>query len=275
MTKPLFSIRPLEDAVRDCVALKQQGVMAYALPMLNIKPQHDRLADLLQRAKSGSDHEEGGEGEEGGLILTSKQAARMLAPYYADPDNINRSHINYSNINYSNINHYSPIWCVGQGTAQILHEAGAQHIMASAGTARMLAERMRAYYTKPARLIWLSGADIHFDIGAGLAQHRITVTRHVIYEAARNNPDPNALHAALSAGHLCGIMALSTRSLRAFDQWLCHHGLNGYKECMMILTFDALTSFAQGLDFSTLSTAHAHQDAHSHWLGLAKEWAQM
>ncbi len=201
MSKPvIFSLRPEPDSLEDAAFLQAMGLAALALPMMSIQPDTDGLkdafADILARPKAE-------------LVCTSKQAARFLSK--ADIPVKNRR-----------------VWCVGNGTKQVLADAAFLDLVAAGGDARSLIEKITASHKNNRQrdgqhYLWLCGADIAVDIVAGLAGAPCSVTRHTLYKAMPNRDKSVDFQKAVAAGQMVAVCAMSERSLQLFSDWLALH----------------------------------------------------
>ena len=229
MSKPLiFSLRPEPDCDEDILSLRQAGLNAESLPMLAIQRDEESLKMALQHLADQPDAQ---------LITTSKQTARMLiAASAAIRDR--------------------PVWCVGAGTAALFTQAGFTDVTAGQGDAHSLMQHIIAEHgqiqqsadiqgRRPVYL-WLSGADIAVDIGAGLAGLSGQITRYIIYKMAVNSPKRSDLAAACQAGRNIAVIAMSARTITLFSQWLTRKQLDAYRpEITLILQSPAQLALAK------------------------------
>lgn len=198
MSKPvIFSLRPKPECLEDAAFLHATGLAAFALPMMSIQPEQGGLkaafADILARPQAE-------------LVCTSKQAARFLSK--ADSPLKDRR-----------------VWCVGNGTKQVLADAAFSDLVAAGGNARSLIEKITASHKNNRQrdgqhYLWLCGADIAVDIQAGLAGAPCSVTRHILYKAVPNIDKSADFQKAIAAGQMIAVCAMSERSLQLFLDWL-------------------------------------------------------
>ena len=201
MSKPvIFSLRPEPDSLEDAAFLHATGLTAFALPMMSIQPEQGGLkaafADILARPQAE-------------LVCTSKQAARFLSK--ADSSLKDRR-----------------VWCVGNGTKQVLADAAFCDLVTAGGNARSLIEKITASHRNNRQrdgqhYLWLCGADIAVDIQAGLAGAPCSVTRHILYKAVPNIDKSSDFQKAIAAGQMIALCAMSERSLQLFMDWLVMH----------------------------------------------------
>ena len=229
MSKPLiFSLCHEPDCDEDILSLRQVGLNAETLPMLTMQRDEDSLRAALKALADQPDAQ---------LITTSKQAARML-------------------ISASAAIHDRPVWCVGAGTAALLTQAGFTKVTAGKGDAHSLMHRIIAAHgpvqqsaDKQDRhpvYLWLSGADIAVDIGAGLADLSCPVSRYIIYKMTVNLPKRSALAAACQAGRKIAVIAMSARTITLFSKWLAREQLDAYRsEITLILQSPAQLALAE------------------------------
>lgn len=254
MPKPvIFSLRPEPDCREDIVSLRQAGLGAEALPMLAIDRDEGNLTAALHNLAEQPDAQ---------LILTSKQAARMLI---TAPAAI----------------HNRRVWCVGIGTAALLTEAGFTQVIAGDGSAQSLVQKITAadrHIQKAASgpgvrpaFLWLSGADIAVDIQAGLAALSAQVTRHIIYKMAENSPESSAFVTACNAGQKIAVMAMSARTITLFSTWLKTTEIEAYRpEITLILQSPAQLALANRLGLRGFCAPLPSRDS---MLACAVGWA--
>jgi uroporphyrinogen-III synthase len=208
MSKPLiFSLRPEPDCSEDVASLTRAGYEARPLPMMAIKGDDAALDKALETFSHTPDTE---------IIITSKQSGRMLAAY--------------SN---SSVFRQSRIWCVGAGSAEILRQAGFTQVeVGKADAAELLEEIDASNVDKKPSLLWLSGADIAFDIEKGLNLRGHRATRIIIYQTVgytpenqhpdSQHPENQALLDALFAGRPVAAIAMSARTITRFAEMLAY-----------------------------------------------------
>ena len=201
MSKPvIFSLRPEPECLEDAAFLHATGLAAFALPMMSIQPEQGGLkaafADILARPQAE-------------LVCTSKQAARFLSK--SDSPLKDRR-----------------VWCVGNGTKQVLADAAFSDLVTAGGNAISLIEKITASHRNNRQrdgqhYLWLCGADIAVDIRAGLAGAPCSVTRHILYKAVPNIDKSADFQMAIAAGQMIAVCVMSERSLQLFLDWLAMH----------------------------------------------------
>lgn len=203
MSQPLiFSLRPQPDCAEDVSELQLLGVDAQALPMLNIQPDQLVLERLRAELSQKPDIE---------VILTSKQAARIVVPWYGSGSDMPKYRM----------------WRVGSATAGLLEKAGFANICVADSDAHSLVQKILQKNSnsnlpahKQTHYLWLSGVDISLDIEAELSQQGYSIARHILYKAEANNPKGDDLKQALKNGRPCAFMAMSERTITLFADWL-------------------------------------------------------
>lgn len=106
----------------------------------------------------------------------------------------------------------TPLYAIGPGTAQAARDAGFVRI-AHTGDGHALHLRDALLAARPERILWPSGADIRYDLTAGLAP--LTAARWIVYDA---RPQPLTMHAraALTDGAIDWVLLTSPRLARLF-----------------------------------------------------------
>jgi uroporphyrinogen-III synthase len=205
------------------------------------------------------------------IIITSKQSGRMLAAY--------------SN---SSVFRQSRIWCVGAGSAEILRQAGFTQVeVGKADAAELLEEIDASNVDKKPSLLWLSGADIAFDIEKGLNLRGHRATRIIIYQTVgytpenqhpdSQHPENQALLDALFAGRPVAAIAMSARTITRFAEMLAHQKMPDGKMLarsanpILIVQSPAQAERAKNLGFSCICAEGLGRKA---LLACATAWAQ-
>lgn len=268
MSKPLiFSLRPEPDCSEDVASLTRAGYEARPLPMMAIKGDDAALDKALETFSHTPDTE---------IIITSKQSGRMLAAY--------------SN---SSVFRQSRIWCVGAGSAEILRQAGFTQVeVGKADAAELLEEIDASNVDKKPSLLWLSGADIAFDIEKGLNLRGHRATRIIIYQTVgytpenqhpdSQHPENQALLDALFAGRPVAAIAMSARTITRFAEMLAHQKMPDGKmpdgkmsarsvNPILIVQSPAQAERAKNLGFSCICAEGLGRKA---LLACAAAWAQ-
>jgi len=251
--KALFSLRPQPDCQNDVMALTHQGLEAFSLPMLKIQGDQAALSKAIDLIVPSSPAL---------IILTSKQAARLLVKYH---HSCNQKQSCLSNI---------PIWCVGGSTAMIIKQAGFSYVHKGVAGGRDLADNMISFYAGDALpfCLWLSGQDIHFNIIEYLIKHGFSGTRRVVYQAVAANPDPTILRQFLDKGYNCGLLAMSVRTIQQLMVWLNSHDVIKYQPQIHLMLANA--EMAEWINYKGFSKFFADSPSHEAMISLAKKWAE-
>lgn len=243
----IICLRPQPDCDADVSVLTAEGIQTVALPMLDILYLPDP-PDLLSRPDLASQYQ--------GLIITSKQAARYLAATAQDLPGLSAL----------------PAWCVGAASADILRSAGFQIADHGRSGAVELASRIsRAAPGSQPAYLWLSGRDIHFDIGTCLSDAGVSVDRVIVYQAEPlNRPRPDITD-RLAAGGRVGVVVFSARTFSLFETWRADHTAPAHKAQMTILAASpALAEQARAAGFETCTAEMPEREA---VLGLCRDWS--
>lgn len=243
----ILCLRPEPDSSEDVTELTRLDIEALPLPMLTISytgGQDEQLcrpdiADVYQ-----------------GLVITSKQASRFLSAQTETRPQLARL----------------PVWCVGRGSAEILRQSGYQLAYTGSGTARDLATAIsQQALAEDGPFLWLSGRDIHVDIGACLADTQISVDRLVIYQADAATPDREAVYDYLTSGGPVAAVVFSARTLMRFDSWLDEQAPLANKEQITILAASpALAEQARQAGFAVRQAARPDRQT---VLQLCQDWS--
>lgn len=243
----ILCLRPEPDCLEDVTELTRLGIEALPLPMLTIR-YSDRLAEQLRRPDNAAAYQ--------GLVITSKQASRYLSAQAETLPWLARL----------------PVWCVGGGSAEGLHQSGYQLAFTGTGTARDLAAVISQRATAgDGPLLWLSGRDIHFDMVAALAQAQISVDRIIVYQADAATPPDTAVHDHLASGRPVAAMVFSARTLTGFDSWLGEQAAFADRKHITILAASA--ALAEQADLAGFTAQQAARPDRQAVLQLCQDWS--
>ncbi|QUS37503.1 uroporphyrinogen-III synthase [Tardiphaga alba] len=176
--------RPQPDNARTIAALRAQGHVALAAPML-------RFEKVLFSLDTDADI--------GAVIVTSANALRGLADQPA-----------------ANRLFRLPVFAVGDRTAQAAQDTGFRDVISAGGDANDLRALLaaRAQSVKP--LLYLAGADLSRDLAAELGARGFEVVTHTTYRMAPVTDLPDDVAGAFAAGQIDAVLHYSRRSARAF-----------------------------------------------------------
>lgn len=229
----IICLRPQPDCAADISDLTALGIDALPLPMLTISYHTDTL-EQLSRPDVAEGHQ--------GLVITSKQASRALCAHADQLSDLKRL----------------PVWCVGTASADQLSQNGYHLIHTGTGTARALAGAIsQRAVAEDGSFLWLSGRDIHTDIGAFLAPAQIAVDRRILYQADPASPPAEAVCTWLASGGPVAAMVFSARTLTRFGLWLDGHAPQLIRTRITILAASAaLAEQARIAGFTALQARH-------------------
>ncbi|MDQ2953517.1 MAG: uroporphyrinogen-III synthase [Pseudomonadota bacterium] len=180
----LLVTRPADEAGSTASVLRGRGHDVVLAPLLRIETVAD--ADF-------------GPGPWAGVLLTSANAVRALAPH-------RRKELTAL-----------PLFAVGSRTAEAARAAGFSTIISAEGSAadlaRVTAERLGA---GGAPLLYLAGSDRAHDLASDLGERNIRVETIVVYRALAANKLPALARRALQTRSLDGILHYSRRSSAIF-----------------------------------------------------------
>tara|TARA_B100000963_G_scaffold214852_1_gene187430 strand:+ start:377 stop:1138 length:762 start_codon:yes stop_codon:yes gene_type:complete len=193
----IICLRPQPDCDADVAELTRRAVQSVALPMLQVAYLSDPPV-LFSSADESGDYQ--------GIIITSKHASRYLA---AQPD-------------ASSELRCLPVWCVGNGSANILRKAGFAIAYAGKGNAADLADQV-CQQGAAGPFLWLSGRDVYLDMTACLKAQGIMVKRQVVYHADALLAPYQVVQDHLLSEQPAAVIVFSTRTLEQFYLWLAKY----------------------------------------------------
>jgi len=181
--------RPHPDGEITAASLRARGFAVLSAPMLRFEPLpfHDD-ADVGY----------------GAVIATSANALRGLESQLAGSALLNL-----------------PVFAVGDHTAAAASHAGFINVIAAAGDAATLRDRVvesaKSKILKKANpLLYLAGADLARDLAGELGEKGFTVITQTTYRMVPANHLPREVCAAFVAGDIEAVLHYSRRSARAF-----------------------------------------------------------
>jgi uroporphyrinogen-III synthase len=175
------------------------------------------------------------------LIVTSRNALRAL---HAAGD--------YSNALAK------PLYAVGPGTAHYAAKLGFKTIRTGPGNAAGLASFVAASESPQARLVYLCGVTLAFDMPAALARAGLNAKTLTVYHTKPRSRFDDAIIAAFEQNGLDGVILMSPLSARIFDALCVNHGLE--KEAAALEFFCLSPKIASAL--IQLKPANLHVAAH-------------
>jgi uroporphyrinogen-III synthase len=181
----LVVTRPEPEASRTAEALRRRGHTVDVTPMLRVELISD--ADL-------------GAGPWGGIVITSATALRAIADHPRKAELLAQ-----------------PLFAVGRRSAEAAQAAGFAKVQSADGDAADLARLLAARAERGRALLYLAGEDRAADLAALLAPSGLAVTVVEVYRTVAELGLPDALHDALKANAIDGVLHYSRRSADAFE----------------------------------------------------------
>ncbi|MGY3449260.1 uroporphyrinogen-III synthase [Bradyrhizobium sp. USDA 4353] len=178
--------RPAPDNERTAAALRARGFDVLLAPMLRFEP-------VALPEDAG--------GEAAGVIVTSSNALRAIAPQLEGSALLGL-----------------PLFAVGDQTAAAARGAGFEQVMSASGDAAALRELIATSGVIGAggTLLYLAGADISRDLAGELAERGFDVVTQTVYRMAPVAALPRAVREAFAANRIEAVLHYSRRSAAAF-----------------------------------------------------------
>ena len=193
----IICLRPQPDCDADVAELTSRAVQSVALPMLQVAYLSGPPV-LFSSADQPGDYQ--------GIIITSKHASRYLSD---QPDASSKLRC-------------LPVWCVGNGSANILRQAGFAIAYEGKGNAADLADQV-CQQRAAGPFLWLSGQDVHTDMTARLKAQGIMVQRQVVYRTDGLLIPYQVVQDHLLSEQPAAIIVFSARTLEQFQLWLAEY----------------------------------------------------
>jgi uroporphyrinogen-III synthase len=119
-----------------------------------------------------------------------------------------------------------PIFCVGEGTAELARESGLQRVSSGAGTARDLVPLVAAKADRVGgALLHIAGEHLAFDLAAALAAQGFNARTLTAYRAVAVAALSTATAGALREGRIDAVLLMSPRTAAIFAQLVADAGL--------------------------------------------------
>lgn len=128
-----------------------------------------------------------------------------------------------------------PIFCISETLSKSLRALGFQTIIHGNGDIDSLLPLIRGQLTSPSHLLYLSGEDIHVDVGVLLQPHGVHVERQITYEAVATDNLSTDLVTAMRAQQVAGACFFSARSAALAIALMQRYGLSDYASQMEAL----------------------------------------
>lgn len=185
----LWLTRPLGDSAAMHRALAGRGISSIVAPVMQIIP-----LEIVPPLRPDA------------LLVTSRHAGPALRSL---PESWRRL----------------PVFSVGGATARVVRTAGFSDIAVGDGQVQGLLPPLLAWGKNGARLLYLRGETVRFDLTSLLAPHRILLDSVVAYRAAAAASLPATLLDALREHTITHAVFYSPRSARIALRLLQQHGL--------------------------------------------------
>lgn len=201
--KPILLItRPVSQASRSAMFYYAEGYDARIVPVLSIEYVVEAKEIETQWRKHRYD----------GLIITSQHALFGL------------EHLKEL--------HPVPVYVPGGATATLAKSAGFQRVITGGGTARDLVAEIKEH----ARMLYLSGHDIAFNMVEALQKKNIIVDEMKVYRAEPNDRGVEALQSLTHVQQVDIVLFYSTRSARLFEAMIRQAKVSDYfKQCTAVV----------------------------------------
>ncbi|MBT5798678.1 MAG: hypothetical protein HOI17_02430 [Alphaproteobacteria bacterium] len=134
-----------------------------------------------------------------------------------------------------------PVWCVGNATGAAAKKAGYKNILVPSDNARSMADVMvHKIKADDGPLLWLSGADIAFDIASYVSSTKLQVKRVINYQMKPISQLPDWFVDLVRTGTITGILVLSKRSFDCFSSLMSSKNIWDYHKKWYLFTFDKI-----------------------------------
>ena len=157
-----------------------------------------------------------------------------------------------------------PAWCVGNITAKVAKNIGYTDVISSSGSAFSLAnDILNNLDREKGPLLWVSGADIAFDIEAYLNRKKFKIRRAISYQMTSISRLNKSFIELVKLKKIKGVVILSKRNFYCFrelmvseDIWQHHQKWQLFTFQQVPFTADETSSFAGTIKSNTASFEH-------------------
>ena len=224
MAQLILNIRPAADSLRDAATLSRRGVVSACLPLMEIA----MLAPPLPNVQ-----------EICGLVFTSRHA---VSAFVAGMGTVDWARV--------------PAFVVGNATAAAARAAGFVSIFTgSGGGAGLVTVILRHVPVREGRILWPAAVDKSFDMAMALTAHEYDVQTLDIYVAQpRVNIAMNEI-GPLREGAVCGVIAMSSRSVHLFCQLLKEQRLDSRRNEITLIAGSQSIANAAGSGWRQIHVA--------------------
>jgi uroporphyrinogen-III synthase len=219
--KKILLTRPLEDSASMQLILDSMGIASVISPLLRIEviPLPPLFTETLRNAPPQ------------GIILTSKHAASAL-PGLGVPL-------------------ATPVFAVGEATAESVRAQGFKVVTSSTGNAEQLVKHIvMASSTRLNPLVYLRGEDVAFDMEGSLKQHALPLISVCVYRTVHSDSLTTETLQHLESGLISGIVFFSAATARIYRGLIEDAGLEYYhNKVVAICISDDVRQVLDGIPF--------------------------
>jgi len=238
----LALLRPEPAGTEDANALSAAGIQAMSLPMLEIRP---ALPDDIATQIAQASH----------LVFTSQAAIAAITARDDARNDTSTKNRDGSDSLFAG----KACFCAGAATARAARQAGLMPLETSAGNAGELAEEISSAFSHPdkqiqaaPRLLWLSAETVGRDLVALLQARNIRMDRQVVYAADAVTSLSDEVRHLIASNQINAVLALSSRTLKIFQQLLTRYGLWHHHRQMHLIAGSEQIIASVTSDFATM-----------------------
>lgn len=217
------------DAEKTAILLRAQGYEVLCAPVLQLEfiPETDLS------------------GTYSGIVITSANAIRAIA-HTLQPGAL--THL--------------PLYAVGERSAAAARSCGFTQVMEAGGDARSLSSFIHTHYSGALPLLYLAGADLGFDLEAGLKDSGIHIKTRVVYRMAPVARWPDGIVNAIKAKPPQAVLHYSARSAQQFAVLAAHHDLKPeLARALQVCLSDQVADWILRAGFTRIEVASQPQES--------------
>ena len=165
-----------------------------------------------------------------------------------------------------------PAWCVGDITANVAKNIGYTNVISSSGSAFGLANDISNNLdSEKGPLLWVSGADIAFDIKAYLNTKRFNITRAISYQMTSVSRLNKSFIELVKLKKIKGVVILSKRNFHCFRELMIAEGIWEHHQKWQLFTFQQIPFTAEETS-SFAGTIKSNTASFEHLFNCIKDW---
>jgi len=165
-----------------------------------------------------------------------------------------------------------PAWCVGNITAKVAKNIGYTDVISSSGSAFSLAnDILNNLDREKGPVLWVSGADIAFDIEAYLNRKKFNIKRAISYQMTSISRLNKSFIKLVKLEKIKGVVILSKRNFYCFKELMVSEDIWEHHQKWQLFTFRQVP-FTADETSSFAGTTKSNTASFEHLFNCIKDW---